>query len=221
MLLILENQKSVIRNYSQQYTTYNKVIFEAILHTSGEPNANGRIYDLEAMKEAVESLKPRLKDRTFGGELDHPLPTSDEEHSMLRHMTLSLADMSHIITDMWFEGNKLVGTCETTNTPKGQILYNLIVDGVNVGFSIRAISDNITKKDGYDYVKGPITLVAIDAVSSPSHKGAKVRDIIEIHNIAKLAESDAYASRVLQEHEIKRNRNTNLYYLRPLKVYEF
>jgi len=197
LFLIVESPSRGIRLKSQ--TGNRKVVFEAIFHTSDIPNRNGRVYPLEVMKQAVSSIKPRLKEKTFGGELDHPLPSSDEYGSSIRHITLKFKEMSHAITDLWFEGKTLVGRAETLDTPNGQILCNLIKDGVQVGFSIRAIAENLRNDGKYDVVEPPISLIAVDAVSVPSHDDAKIQRVRSIEQSI-VTEADPETVKILENH---------------------
>ena len=178
MLLIIEAPHVDKVRFSS--VSGGKVVFEACLHTSDVPNRNGRVYPLDVMKEAVENIKPRLKEKTFGGELDHPLPTEDQYGSTMRHITLSLKEISHVFTDLWFEGNKLIGRGETLNTPNGKILANLILEGVHVGFSLRGFTENLRKEGKYDVVEPPLSLVSIDAVCTPSHEDAKLKRVLKL-----------------------------------------
>jgi hypothetical protein len=159
-------------------STPTKAIFTAVLQEANRPNRNKRIYPKEVIQEAIEAAKDRIERRIFGGELDHPLPTSDETYSMSRHVTPALKELSHIITKTWWKGNLLYGLVETTTTPSGFILAGLIYDKVGVGFSIRALSDNIDyTSEGYQRVGSPMTLIAVDAVSIPSHEKAVIQEV--------------------------------------------
>lgn len=207
-----------LRNYT---LSDNKIVFEAILQTLDEPNKNGRVYPREVIAEALQSIEGFIKQRIFGGELDHPLPSEDEVHTQLRHITPSLKEMSHIFTKIWIEGNKLVGRGETLSTPNGNILKSLIQDNVRIGFSIRAIAENISKKGDYDYVEPPLQLIAVDAVAIPSHEKAKITRILSIESLIKNATDDY--SKVLLESYAKRlnkkQRYSAFYYVEHL--YEF
>ena len=188
----------------------NKTIFEAILHTADVPNRNGRIYPLSTMLPAIrEVMETEVPARRFGGELDHPLPTDSETYSMMRHVTPALKELSHIITEMHYEGNKLFGVVETLDTPNGKTLKSLIDDNVKVAFSIRAVSENIQNDGKYDVIGPPLTLIAIDAVSRPSHAGAEIVRVIEGE---KLVESNI-------GNRLKFNVNKDEFRLKPYKKF--
>lgn len=184
----------------------NKTIFEAVLHQSNQVNKNGRLYPLSVVAQSVQSIEPRLKEKIFGGELDHPLPTEDSYHSQLRHITLSLKEMSHVFTALWFEGDKLVGKGETLNTPNGKILSNLIQEGVHVGFSLRGFAENLRREKDYEVVEPPLVLIAIDAVATPSHPSAKINRVLNV-NESELQQIEDPQVKVLLEsyNRIKKN----------------
>jgi len=157
---------------------FNTVKFKALLMESDSLNRNGRVYPRRVLEEAIEKVRPMMEDRNFGGELDHPLPTGSQ-YDILRQQTLSYEHISHIITDMWWEGNKVYGIVETTPTPKGEILANLIRFGTKVGFSLRALGDVKPRAGGVSEVVSPLHLVAIDAVQNPSFQQAVITEVLK------------------------------------------
>ena len=62
------------------------------------------------------------------GELDHP------ESSVI-----NLKNVSHNISDMWWDGNNVMGKIEILPTPSGNILKALIENGITVGVSSRGM----------------------------------------------------------------------------------
>ena len=156
----------------------NKVKFNAILQSCDIFNRNKRKYPLDVMRAGIDVVRPRFKEKTFGGTLDHPIPSSsNDDANWMQHVTYLYRDASHAITNMWYENNLIMGTVETLSTPNGRTLAGLINDGVKVGFSLRAISDNIEKSSQGDIVGAPITIISYDAVSFPSHPEAHITEI--------------------------------------------
>jgi len=153
--------------------TPTKAIFRCPIQTVDEVNQNHRMYPKSVLSESMESCSPRMKSRAFFSELDHPLPTGNQAVDGIRQTTVSLNEVSHIIRDYEFRGNNLVGEMETTSTPKGQILFGLLRDQAGLGFSMRGMAE-LTQLENYNVVKSPLTVIAFDAVSSPSHKSAVV-----------------------------------------------
>ena len=84
-----------------------------------------------------------------------------------------LKEVSHIIRDYEWRGNHLVGELETASTPNGQIFAGLLQDKSGVGLSMRGLA-SIKRENEFNKVEGPLTVVAFDSVSLPSHKSAVV-----------------------------------------------
>jgi hypothetical protein len=115
----------------------------------------------------------RMKRRAFYSELDHPLPSGNDQIDGIRQTTVSLEKVSHIIRDYDFKGNTLIGEMETTSTPSGGILFGLLKDKTGVGFSMRGLAE-LERLQDHNVVKSPLTIIAFDAVSMPSHRAAVV-----------------------------------------------
>jgi len=155
-----------------------KLKFIACLQTANERNNNNRIYPLDDLQEAVTMIQPRIKNRTFLGELDHPI-----EDSIKRQFIVLYKECSHIVSKMWVSKNEVLGELETLSTPNGKILTTLIKDNVPIGFSVRAlgtltkdITENARKQE-VTIVRKPIYIITYDSVSNPSHPTATMREL--------------------------------------------
>ena len=153
--------------------TPTKAIFRCPIQTVDEVNQNHRLYPKTVLSESMANCRGRMNSRAFYSELDHPLPTGNQQVDGIRQTTVSLNEVSHIIKDYEFRGHHLVGEMETTSTPKGQILFGLLRDQTGLGFSMRGMAE-LQRMDTHNVVKSPLTVIAFDAVSSPSHKSAVV-----------------------------------------------
>ena len=151
----------------------SKAIFRCPIQTVDEVNQNRRLYPSGVLKEGMGSCDSRMKRRAFYSELDHPLPSGNQQVDGIRQTTVSLEKVSHIIRDYEFKNNILVGEMETTSTPNGNILFGLLTDKTGVGFSMRGMAE-LERKQDFNEVKGPLTIIAFDAVSMPSHQAAVV-----------------------------------------------
>ena len=126
-----------------------------------EQNNNGRIYPKKVLESQVKAIQEKIGDRSLVGALDHP--ANDAIH---------LSQASHLITNLWLEDNgDVMGECEILSTPNGQIVQNLIDDGVKIGISSRGVG---SVQEG---IKGKIVnedfkLITFDLVSDPSTRGA-------------------------------------------------
>lgn len=156
----------------------DKIRFEAVLQTANDINRNRRMYDKDTLQESMNKISERVKGREFLGELDHPIDSNPA-----RQVTVSFKEASHLIVDLGWDGNKLIGVLESLRTPNGMILKNLAEDNIPIGFSYRGMGDlkQIREDMGGPVFKvvGPLTTVTWDCVSFPSHKEAKLMKINE------------------------------------------
>jgi hypothetical protein len=169
--LIIEQQ--IFSEATMIKETPAKAIFRCPIQSVDEVNQNNRLYPSAVLDEGMISCSSRMKRRAFYSELDHPIPTGTQQVDGIRQTTVALKEVSHIIRDYEFKGKHLYGEMETTSTPNGGILLGLLKDRTGVGFSMRGLAE-LDRKQDYSEVKGPLTIIAFDAVSMPSHKSAVV-----------------------------------------------
>jgi len=155
------------------HQTPSKAVFRCPIQSVDEVNQNHRLYPSGVLKEGMGQCDSRMKRRAFYSELDHPLPTGNEQIDGIRQTTVSLEKVSHIVKGYDFRGKHLVGEMETTSTPNGGILFGLLRDQTGVGFSMRGLAE-LERGEQHSTVKSPLTIIAFDAVSMPSHRSAVV-----------------------------------------------
>lgn len=155
------------------HSTPGKAIFRNVIQTVDEINQNKRLYPKTVLESGMEGTVDRMKRRALMSELDHPFPQGNQPFDQVRQTTVSLKEVSHIIRNFEFRGNHLIGEMETTSTPNGGILLGLLKDKVGLGFSMRGMAE-LNRLPNHNEVKAPLTVIAFDAVSSPSHKSAVV-----------------------------------------------
>jgi hypothetical protein len=132
-----------------------------ILQRANTLNRNGRVYPYEILKREVNKYMELVDNNTAGGELDHP-----------DSAVVSLANVSHRVTEMWWEGEDLYGrVLIAEETPAGQVLKGLLKAGFTLGISSRGVGSVKTVGDK-DIVQDDFELIAFDFVSSPSTPGA-------------------------------------------------
>ncbi len=168
------NEVEVLKE-SRDQKNPQKVKFNAILQTLDETNNNRRIYPKEALEDGLQRVQPRIKGRQFIGELDHP-----QSQNVERQATPLLSNASHLFTNVWLDGKKVMGQGETLNTDAGRNLANLLLDKVNVGFSLRGlgnVQETKINNETVNIVKPPLMIISWDAVSNPSHTEALVQEI--------------------------------------------
>jgi hypothetical protein len=121
----------------------------------------------------MENARERIS-KKLPGELDHPLLQGSEQYDGMRQTTVLLKEVSHYIRDFEFQGNLLIGECETASTQNGRDLLGLIMDKCVVGKSMRGMAE-LNSNGGVNIVQDPLYIITFDAVSLPSHKAATVR----------------------------------------------
>jgi len=171
MALIIE--ASIFSEANIIKTTSSKAIFKCPIQTADDINQNNRMYPRAVLDNGMNSCRDRINKRAFYSELDHPLPTGNEQMDGIRQTTVALDRVSHILRGYEFRNNVLVGEMETTSTPVGGILFGLLKDKTGVGFSMRGLAE-LERLPDHSRVKDPLTIISFDAVSLPSHRSAVV-----------------------------------------------
>ena len=125
-------------------------------------NQNGRSYPLGILKrESDKYKKVFIAERRALGELDHP-DTS----------VVNLANVSHNIVDLWWDGEDLMGKIEILPTPSGNIAKELLRAGIRLGISSRGMGSVKNLGEGKVEVQDDFEIVCWDLVSNPSTQGA-------------------------------------------------
>jgi hypothetical protein len=135
-------------------------LVEGILATAEVKNGNGRYYPKELWEREIERYKSVVNENRATGELDHP------DSSII-----NLKNVSHIIRDIWWDGDKVLGKLEILPTMSGNILKALIENKVTVGVSSRGMGS--LKQIGETLeVQDDFELLCWDFVSTPSNPGS-------------------------------------------------
>ena len=136
------------------------LVVEGILATAEVKNGNGRYYKKELWDREMEKYDQLVKERRSMGELDHPEST-----------VINLKNVSHIVTDYSWDGDKLMGKIEILPTPSGNILKELIRNGITVGVSSRGMG-SLEQNGSVMEVQDDFELLCWDFVSTPSNPGS-------------------------------------------------
>lgn len=136
-----------------------------IMQRAGAKNQNGRVYKKSILEREVNAYIENFVDvGNAYGELDHP-----------ESPVVSLKNASHIVKELWWEGDDLMGRVELLNTPYGNIVKEIIKSGHTVGISSRGTgSIQQTNEDTLE-VQPDYELVCWDFVSNPSTHEAFLR----------------------------------------------
>ena len=146
------------------------LMVEGILATAEVKNGNGRYYKKELWDREMEKYDQLVKERRSMGELDHPEST-----------VINLKNVSHIVTGYDWDGDQLMGKIEILPTPSGNILKELIKNGVTVGVSSRGMG-SLEDKGGVMEVQDDFELLCWDFVSTPSNPGSYMHTLNEGKN---------------------------------------
>jgi hypothetical protein len=160
----------VIKESYGQLDHSKPFVFYATLQKYGVPNRNGRVYPEKILKREAEKYKEMINRGMAISELNHP------ESSLI-----DLDRVSHSITEIWWEGNVLMGKIQLLTTPgfhergivssKGDVAANMMRQGVTMGVSSRGVG-SLVKSGEQNEVQDDFELICFDLVSSPSTPGA-------------------------------------------------
>ena len=157
-----------------QYITESKetggknVFIEGIFMQANKPNRNGRVYPRHIMEKEVARYQDLISEKRSLGELGHPA-----------NPTLNLDKVSHLISELKFDGDNVIGRAKILDTPMGKIAKNFIEEGVRLGVSSRGLGSLKMNKQGVNEVQDDFHLATVDIVADPSAPDAFVQGIME------------------------------------------
>jgi len=135
---------------------------EGVMQRAVAKNQNGRTYSKEILlRESERYIKEFVKQGNAYGELDHP-----------ESPVVSLKNASHIVKELWWKGDDLMGRVELLNTPAGNIVKEIAKAGHTIGISSRGTGSVQQTNEGTLEVQDDFELVCWDFVSNPSTHGA-------------------------------------------------
>jgi hypothetical protein len=161
--LLIETQtlkfspKTINENVSKEN---GNLVVEGILATCEVKNGNGRYYARELWEREMDKYQDLINERRSLGELDHP-----------ESQVINLQNVSHLITDWNWDGDNIMGKIEILPTPSGNILNELIKNGVTVGVSSRGMG-SLEQRGNVMEVQDDFELLCWDFVSTPSNPGS-------------------------------------------------
>ena len=193
----MDSHNAQIIKESKNMLDYSKPFeFYAVLQKYNTPNRNGRIYPEKILKREAENYKTAIAKGTSLSELNHP------ESSLI-----DLDRVSHMITEVWWEGNTLMGKLKLLTSPgfhergviscKGDMAANYLRQGVTLGISSRGVG-SLAKKGEQNEVQDDFELICFDLVSSPSTPGAYL--------FLNPEDKSKYEENIEEENKLKRDR---------------
>lgn len=146
----------------------SKAYYLSGIHMQAEQlNKNGRIYPRDILEAEVARFGSSIQAKRALGELGHPDTPS-----------INLDKVSHLITDLHFEGNDVYGRSKLLDTPNGRIAKTFAQEGISIGMSSRALG-SLKEVGGHNVVQSDLRLATIDIVHEPSAPKAFVNAIFE------------------------------------------
>ena len=156
--------KSILRESKTKPGVYE---VEGVMQRAIAKNQNGRTYSKAILeRESAKYIEEFVKNGNAFGELDHP-----------ESPIVSLKNASHIVKELWWKGNDLMGRVELLNTPSGNIVREIIKAGHTIGISSRGTGSVNQSNEGTLEVQPDFELVCWDFVSNPSTHGAFMNPI--------------------------------------------
>ena len=189
--VLVESTKSKFQVLAQKPANVLKRI-KGVLSDFGS-NRNGRIYPRELWENVINSdyVKEMINSHGLVGELDHP-----EER-----LEISLQEVSHVINDMWIEGDQVMGIIDILPTPNGKIVNELLDYGTDIGISSRGAGSvgagNVVDPD-YQFI-------TFDFVARPSCEAARLNTILEGVKVDLATNSDEKVNAVLESYKDELN----------------
>lgn len=157
ILLVEEFTPTEARVIQESSTDGKSMWLSGVCMQSSIKNRNGRNYPINEISAAVQNAQSRIKEcNGIFGELDHP-----------QSLNINSDRISHVITEMWMNGNDAYGKAKLINTPMGNIAQELLRSGVKIGVSSRG-AGNVNESGD---VSG-FQFITYDIVVTPSAPNA-------------------------------------------------
>ena len=158
-------------------------------------NANQRVYPTSEINKAVSKISDTIAGgQSVLGEVDHP-----------EDLKINLDRVSHMLTNMYMEGNNGYGKLKILPTPMGKLVETMLQSGVKLGVSSRG-SGNVDETTGN---VSDFDIITVDVVAQPSAPNAYPTPIYEsllnmkhghkVLEVAKAVKEDARAQRHLKD----------------------
>ena len=155
-------------------SSWKSLKFRGVFQRADAKNQNGRVYPYKVLDKAIQEASDSLMARNMMGELDHP---SDQSP------TISLRNVSHVITDLKFSGKDVIGEAIVfddpgpSGTPSGRLLGALMRNNCTIGISSRGYGSVSENYEGT--IVDEYKLCTFDAVQDPSTQKAFIQPVNE------------------------------------------
>ena len=156
----ISSDSELLREQDLADVKSGKNIMVGIMQKCDAENGNGRVYPRKVLEREVKNYQKLVKERRALGELDHPDSS-----------VIELKNASHLVTDIWWDGDRVMGKVEILDTPSGGVLKSLADAKVKLGISSRGLGTT-NERMGKTMVNDDFQLICFDIVSEPSTTGA-------------------------------------------------
>lgn len=161
MLLLKETADFSYQPTKSEECKHGEIIVTGVIQRANAKNHNGRIYPKDVLFQKIQRyIDEKVKTKKAYGELDHT-----------DNATVEFDRVSHIIEDIWFDGDDVLGKVRILPTPKGQILKVFFDCGTTVGISSRALG-SVEPRNGVNIVQDDLHIICWDFVTEPSTHNA-------------------------------------------------
>ena len=189
--LTFDQAKVVVESSNEGKDLYMK----GICIQGNVKNANQRVYPTFEISKAVQKISDTIAGgQSVLGEVDHP-----------EDLKINLDRVSHMLTNMYMEGNNGYGKLKILPTPMGKLVETMLQSGVKLGVSSRG-SGNVDETTGN---VSDFDIITVDVVAQPSAPNAYPTPIYEsllnmkhghrVLEVAKAVKEDARAQRHLKD----------------------
>ena len=193
--LTFDQAKVVVESSNEGKDLYMK----GICIQGNVKNANQRVYPTFEINKAVQKISDTISGgQSVLGEVDHP-----------EDLKINLDRVSHMLTNMYMEGNNGYGKLKILPTPMGKLVETMLQSGVKLGVSSRG-SGNVDEGTGN---VSDFDIITVDVVAQPSAPNAYPTPIYEsllnmkhghkVLEVAKAVKEDARAQRHLKDGVIR------------------
>lgn len=132
------------------------LILKGILQKANTLNQNGRIYPRHILEREIRNYEKLIRENRAFGELDHA-----------NEPIVNMKNISHVIREIWMEGDVVYGKVEILETPCGKIIEAIIKAKCKPGISSRALG-SLQRENNVNVVQDDLQIICWDFVSEPS-----------------------------------------------------
>ena len=161
----LQYNKNIIKE-ALDNTKEPLILRDVLLQRANAKNQNGRVYPQDVLMREAKVYKQNFVDqRRALGELDHP-----------ESPVVNLRNVCCNVVGLWSDRDDIRGDVEILTTPTGNIVRELLRNGVKIGISSRGTGSVRQMDENTVEVQEDFSLICFDIVSNPSTIGAYINE---------------------------------------------